>query len=398
MATRVLVADKLKPGAFADLAARGVEIDEQPELTKDTLKDAIGDAEVLVVRSTKVDAAAIEAADRLALIVRAGSGVNNIDVAAASGRGIYVANCPGKNSVAVAELAMGLILSLDRRIADNVADLRAGKWNKAGYSKARGLKGQRLGLVGFGNIAQEVAQRARGFELEVTAYSRSLTEDRAYAHGVARAQSLEQIFENSDIVSLHVPATPDTKGMITAELLDRLPEGAMLINTSRSDVVDDAAVRERASSGRLRVGTDVFVGEPEKKTGTFDDPLGKIDGVYGTHHIGASTTQAQDEIANAAVDVVRTFIDEGHVKNAVNVLERPAVEATVVVRHLDRVGVLAGVLSTIRSAEINVGTMDNILFSGGGAACARIHLGKRPSDEVVDELRKQEHVLAVELI
>ncbi|MEQ9497280.1 MAG: NAD(P)-dependent oxidoreductase [Deltaproteobacteria bacterium] len=398
MATRVLLADKLDPGAFSDLEAQGVVIDNRPELTQATLPEHIGDAKVLVVRSTKVDAAAIQAAKELALIVRAGSGVNNIDVEAASRAGIYVANCPGKNSVAVAELAMGLIIALDRRIADNVSDLRAGKWDKAGYSKARGLKGQRLGLVGFGAIAQEVAQRARGFEIEVLAYARTLDEATAKRHGVTRAASLEQLFRASDIVSLHVPASATTKGLITGELMDLLPEGGMLINTSRCEVVDNDALVERAKSGRLRVGTDVFVGEPEVKAGAFEDPLGKLENVYGTHHIGASTEQAQDEIAAAAVLAVRTFLEKGDILHAVNVATQPPVQGTLVVRHHDRVGVLASLLSTLRGADINVETMENVVFEGGHAACARIRVAQRPSQAIVDELVAQEHVIAVELI
>lgn len=398
MPTRVLLADKLKPGAFADLEARGVEIIERPDLTQATLPEALAGIKILVVRSTKVDAAAIEAADDLALIVRAGSGVNNIDVKAASRRGIYVANCPGKNSVAVAELAMGLIVALDRRIADNVADLRAGKWDKAGYSKARGLKGQRLGLVGCGAIAREVAQRARGFEMEVTAFARSLNDATAKRLGVARAPSLEALFEGSDIVSLHVPLTDQTRGLVGADLLDRMPEGAMLINTSRAEIVDDDALRSRAESGRLRVGTDVFAGEPEVKTGAFDDPLGKLPNVYGTHHIGASTQQSQDEIGDAAVEAVRVFVDTGEILNAVNVARTPPVQGTLVVRHQDRVGVLAGLLSTLRGAQINVETMENIVFEGGEAACARIRVGQRPSDDIVAQLATQEYVIAVELI
>lgn len=398
MATRVLLADKLQPGAFDDLEAQGVLIDERPELTQASLPEHIADAKVLVVRSTQVDAKAIEAARELALIVRAGSGVNNIDVDAASRRGIYVANCPGKNSVAVAELTMGLIIALDRRIADNVSDLRAGKWDKAGYSKAQGLKGQRLGLVGFGSIAQEVAQRARGFELEVLAFSRSLGEAQAKRHGVTRAASLEQIFRASDIVSLHVPASGSTKKMVTAELMDLMPKGAMLINTSRHDVVDNAALLERAKAGRLRVGTDVFVNEPEGKNGAFEDELGKLPNVYGTHHIGASTQQAQDEIAAAAVEAVRAFLLRGEILNAVNIATQPPVQGTLVVRHLDRVGVLASILSTLRGQHINVETMENVVFEGGQAACARIRVAQRPSDETVAELTAHEHVIAVELI
>lgn len=316
MSTKILLADKLKDGAFSTL--EGVEVENRPELGANDLPEHLAGVNVLVVRSTKVPAAAIEAADALKLIVRAGSGYNNIDVEAATARGVYVANCPGRNSVAVAELAMGLILSIDRRIPDNVQDLREGRWNKAGYSKARGLKGQRLGLVGFGNIAQHVAKRAKAFDIEVASFSIPWIQEDADRLGVKKADSLEALFASSDIISLHVPATPATRGMITGALIGSMPEGAMLINTSRQEVVDNAALMAALEAGKIRVGTDVFPGEPEAKKGDFDDALGKHPGVYGTHHIGASTAQAQDEIAECAIDIVKTFIADGSVPLAVN--------------------------------------------------------------------------------
>lgn len=396
MATKILLADKLKDGAFSSL--KDVEVLQRPDLTATTLPDALEDVKVLVVRSTKVTAEAIAAAPKLELIVRAGSGYNNIDVKAASARGIYVANCPGRNAVAVAELAMGFMLCLDRRLPDNVADLRAGKWNKAEYSKSQGLKGQKLGLVGFGNIAQEVARRALSFDMEVVAYARSLTDEVAQRHGVTRAANLEQIFHDSDIVSLHVPATSQTKGMVGEQLLTSMREGAMLINTSRHQVIKNEALVAAVEAGHIRLGTDVFAGEPEGKNGTFSDPLGKHPSVYGTHHIGASTTQAQDEIASCAIDVVKTYIQTGEVPLAVNLASAPEVQGTLVVRHLDKVGVLAGVLASLRAAHINVGAMENIQFEGGVAACARIQLSARPSQSTLSELGQLEHVQTVELV
>jgi D-3-phosphoglycerate dehydrogenase len=292
MTARVLVADKLEEGAFRDLVARGFEIIERTDLTSENLPAALPGVKVLVVRSTIVTKEAIAAADRLALIVRAGSGTNNIDVAAASARGIYVSNCPGRNSVAVAELTLGLLLAIDRRLPDNVADLRRGKWDKGSYSKAKGLKGRRLGLVGFGAIAQEVARRAQAFELEVQAYARTLSDDVAKRFGVDRSTSLDELFESSDIVSLHVPLSKETRGMIGAALLGRLKRGAVFLNTARAEVVDQVALLEVAKAGKIWVGTDVFAAEPEGKSGDFSDELGRLPNVYGSHHIGASTDQA----------------------------------------------------------------------------------------------------------
>lgn len=398
MPARVLVADNLSEKLFAPLIESGVQVDFRSDLTAETLPTAISGARVLVVRSTEVTKQTIEAADVLSLIVRAGSGTNTIDVASASAHGIYVANCPGKNSVAVAELAIGLMVSIDRRLPDNVADLKQGKWNKGLYSKARGLKGRTLGLVGFGSIGHEVAQRARAFGMRVLAHSRSLTEEAATASGVSRAESLAELFKTSDVVSLHLPLNKETRGIVSRALLESMKEGAMLINTARAEVVDQDALLEVAKAGKIRVGTDVFAQEPEGKSGAFADALGALPNVYGTHHIGASTDQAQQEIALATVNIVRRFLERGEPENSVNILHHPPIQGTLVVRHLDRVGVLASVLSTLKTANINVETMENVIFTGGKAASARIHLAQRPGPEVIEQVRKLENVLAAELI
>lgn len=396
MSVRVLVADKLDPTAFDGLD--GIEAELRPELGAADIPGVIAGFDVLIVRSTKVTRAAIEAADRLALIVRAGSGTNNIDVEAASERAVYVANCPGKNAVAVAELAMALILAADRAVPDNVADLRAGRWDKAKYSKARGLKGQRLGLVGFGNIARAVAARAQAFGMEVCAYSRSLTQGAAAELGVQRAGSLAELFSGSDIVSLHVPASAETEGMVSAELVASMPGGALLVNTSRAAVWDEAAVLEAAKEGRIRVATDVISGEPEHKSGAVEHPFAGVSGVYCTHHIGASTAQAQAEIAAAAVEAVRVFASSGAVPNAVNLCPEDSDPSTLVVRHLDEVGVLANVLSALSAAGINVGEMNNTIFVGRRAACAKLAVAPRPDEAALQKVRGLARVIAADLL
>jgi D-3-phosphoglycerate dehydrogenase len=398
MAARVLVADNLSEKLFEPLIKSGVTVEFRSDLTAETLPTAIKGARVLVVRSTEVTKKTIEAADVLSLIVRAGSGTNTIDVQSASAHGVYVANCPGKNSVAVAELALGLMVSLDRRIPDNVAELRAGKWNKGTYSKARGLKGRTVGLLGFGSIGHEVAVRARAFGMRVQAFSRTLTDEAANHAGVARAESLEALFASSDIVSLHLPLNKETRGLVNRALLEKMKEGAMLINTARAEVVDQDALLEIAKAGKIRVGTDVFAKEPEGKAGAFEDALGALPNVYGTHHIGASTDQAQQEIAMATVNIVQRFLEQGEADNVVNISWTPPVQGTLVVRHLDRVGVLASVLSQLKTENINVETMENVIFTGGVAACARIRVAQRPSEETVEHVRKLENVLAAELI
>src|SRR5437588_7121579 len=242
---KVLIADKFEQSGRDGLQALGCEISFQPDLKDEALVAAIGkeQPDVLVVRGTKVSEPML-AAGPLKLVMRAGAGYNTIDVAAASRRGIYVANCPGKNSIAVAELAFALILALDRRIADNVIALRAGEWNKKEFSKARGLFGRTLGLVGLGKIGQEMIPRARAFGMPVVAWSRSLTPEKAEKLGVERMNSPLDVARASDIVSVHVALKPDTKMMINETFFAAMNDGAYFINTSRGDVVDQTALVE----------------------------------------------------------------------------------------------------------------------------------------------------------
>lgn len=322
---KVLVADQFEQSGIAGLADVGCEVVYDPALKDEMLAASLREtrARVLIVRGTKVTADMLDGGD-LALIVRAGAGYNTIDVAAASARGISVSNCPGKNAIAVAELTFGLILALDRRIPDNVADLRAGRWNKKEYAKAAGLQGRTLGLLGFGSIAREVARRARAFGMHVVAWSRSF-EGGAHVdfatYGLADvtpARSPGEVVDAADIVSIHVALADGTRGLMNADLIARLKPGAFLINTSRAEVLDHealaAAVRERG----IRVGLDVYPDEPTAGTAEYHHPLLDLPGVYGTHHIGASTDQAQEAVAAETVRIVRSFKDMGQVPNIVN--------------------------------------------------------------------------------
>src|SRR5918993_955032 len=228
---KVLVADAFEKSGLDGLAAAGCGVEYHPELKDDTLQASIGTsgADVLVVRGTKVTAAMLDAG-RLSLIVRAGAGYNTIDVAAASRRGIYVSNCPGKNAVAVAELAFALILALDRRIADNVIALRRGEWNKKEFSKARGLYGRTLGLIGVGKIGQEMIPRASAFGMPVVAWSRSLTPERAAALGVELKESPKEVAGVADIVSVHLALNPETRNFLGADFFNSMKQGSYFIN------------------------------------------------------------------------------------------------------------------------------------------------------------------------
>jgi len=384
----ILIADKFEQSGRDGLQAIGCEISFQPDLKDDALTDAISKAkpDVLVVRGTKVTEPML-AAGPLKLIVRAGAGYNTIDVAAASRRGIYVSNCPGKNSIAVAELAFALILALDRRIADSVIALRAGQWNKKEFSKARGLFGRTLGLVGLGKIGQEMIPRARAFGMPVVAWSRSLTIERAAALGVDRMETPLDVARAADIVSVHVALKPDTRMLIGADFFEAIRDGAYFINTSRGEVVDQTALVEAIKSKGIRAGLDVFAVEPTSAVAEFTDPIANEDSVYGTHHIGASTDQAQEAIAAETVRIIQSFKETGQVPNVVNLAQRTPATHRLVVRHRDRPGVLAQVLDAIKAEQINVQEMGNIVFEGAEAAVARINLDKAPTQATLDRLR-----------
>jgi D-3-phosphoglycerate dehydrogenase len=387
---KVLIADKFEQSGQDGLRAIGCEVSYQPDLKDASLVAAIGAArpDALVVRSTKVTEEMMDAG-ALKLIVRAGAGYNTIDVAAASARGIYVSNCPGKNSVAVAELAFALMLALDRRIADNVIQLRQGQWNKKEFSKARGLYGRTLGLIGVGKIGQEMIPRARAFGMAVVAWSRSLSLSRASLLGVEYKDSPQEVARVSDVVSVHLALKPETRSLIGTDVFNSMKEGAYFINTSRGEVVDQAALIHAIRARGIRAGLDVFAAEPTSATGEFTDEIGKEENLYGTHHIGASTEQAQEAIAAETVRIIQTFKETGKVPNVVNLAERTPATHMLVVRHRDRPGVLASVLEAIRTANINVQEMENIIFEGSEAAVARVNLEAAPSEETLARLRAE---------
>ena len=387
---RVLIADKFEQSGRDRLAASGCEVLYQPGTKDEALVLAIQQSrpDVLVVRSTKVTQKMLESG-ALKLVVRAGAGFNTIDVVTASRRGIYVSNCPGKNSIAVAELAFALILALDRRLAENVISLRKGEWNKELYSKARGLFGRTLGLIGLGQIGLEMLPRARGFGLPVVAWSRSLPPERAARLGIQFKSTPEEVAASADFVSVHLALNPATKGLLGSRFFSTMREGAYFINTARSEVIDQAALSQAITDRKLRVGLDVYAAEPAGGTGPFADPLGQSASVYGTHHIGASTEQAQEAIAAETVRIIETFKETGEVPNAVNLAQRTPATHRLVVRHLDRPGVLAAVLDTLRAAQINVQEMENVIFDGAEAAVAYINLDKAPLPEVLERCRTE---------
>jgi len=286
-------------------------------------------------------------------------------------------------------LAFALILALDRRVADNVIALRRGEWNKKEFSKARGLFGRTLGLIGVGKIGQEMIARAQAFGMRVIAWSRSLTPERAADLGVEFKATPADVARDADVVSAHLALNSDTKGLLGAEFFAAMRPGAYFINTARGEVVDQAALVEAMRSRGIRAGLDVYSGEPTSATAEFTDAIAQEPNLYGTHHIGASTDQAQEAIAAETVRIVREFKETGRVPNVVNLARQTPATHRLVVRHLDRPGVLAVVLDAIKGEHINVQEMENIVFDGAEAAVARINLDNAPSREMLARLQKE---------
>jgi D-3-phosphoglycerate dehydrogenase len=399
---RLLIADKLHARAIEELRTLPIEVVYDPELTKESLETRLHGVGVLVVRSTEVTASAIENAKQLNLIVRAGAEYSTIDVRAASKRGIYVANCPGKNASAVAELVYGLMIALDRRVPDAIASLRAGKWERQEYGKAEGLHGKALGIAGLGAIGREVANRARCFGLNVVAWSRSLTPTRAAELGVAYAASIEELASKSQILSLHLALVDRTRQIVSRRVLERLPDRAMVINAARADLVDNEALLEAVSRRGFRVGLDVYPDEPRgsRMLAAADvfrtHPSGGL--VYGTPHIAAATDQAQLAIATETVRIIRSFLLEANVPNVVNVSSSSAARFQLVIRMMDKIGTFAHVLGVLKRHGINVEEVSNTVFEGGAAACARLRLLSRPTEACLAEIKAFHEVLHVDLV
>ncbi len=396
---KVLVADKFEQAGLEQLRSRGRRVQFEPDLVGDTLQAALHthNPDVLVIRSTQVPATAMQAAEGLSLVVRAGAGYDNIDVAAASAHGIFVANCPGRNAAAVAELAWSLILSCDRRVPDQTADLRRGVWKKKEYAKASGLYGRTLGVVGLGRIGREIASRGHAFGMKVVAWSRSLTQEKADDLGIGYCTNLINLAKQADVVSISIAATAETDGLIGEKFCAALKPGSIVVNTSRGSVLNEDALRAVIRGNGIRAGLDVYANEPPGGEGDFEDSIIGEPCVYGTHHIGACTDQAQEAIASETVRIIDTYQTLGTVPNCVNRANATAATNLLIVRHLNQPGVLAHVFYTLGQAGINVEEMENVIYEGAKAACARIQLDEPPLPEHLAAIRANDDVLSVEV-
>ena len=400
---KILIADKFQEAYLGELNSLGHEITLNPDLKADDLPNVIKGYEGLIVRSTKVTKDTIIASDALSLVIRAGAGVNTIDVEAAAEKGIFVCNTPGKNSVAVAELAFGLLLSIDRKIPDNVIDLKAGKWNKKKYSKADGVCGKTVGIIGLGDIGLAFADRAHAFGMKVLAFRRTRTPElkaemkqRFGDDNFKFCESVEELVKDSDVVTIHLPSNAATKGMVNKDFLNNMKESSILINTSRGNVVDDAALIKAMNEKNIRVGLDVYNDECATATGDFATELSQHSNVYGTHHVGASTEQAQNAIAGEVIEVLKKFVD-GTVLHPVNIETVPVVKNTLMVRIYDGPGVLASISTSLKEQNISIQQLESRVFVGGKAQQIIFHLNKKPDVSTIEKIKNLKNIIQVTL-
>jgi len=319
---KILIADSFPESHRVRLTDDGHSVTFDPVLDGTTLAGAIDDHEILIVRSTAVSAETLEAGKNLKLVIRAGAGTNTIDKPSASELNIRVCNVPGANAAAVAELALGLMLSIDRNIPANVADLKQGVWNKKKYASARGLLSQKLGILGLGAIGMAVAERARAFGMPVYTVKKAgrseSVEQKIADAGITQLESIDALLAECDIVTLHMPAGADTKNLVNRDFLDKMKPGAMLINTSRGELVDEAALIDAMNEKGIRAGLDVYQNEPGSGDKEFVSAVAAHENVCGTHHIGASTDQAQVAVADGALEIIAAYSSNGEFRNCVN--------------------------------------------------------------------------------
>lgn len=312
---RVWIADAMSERAVEVFRMRGIDVDYRPGLTPDEQAAIAGDYDGIAVRSaTKLRGKVLDAATRVRVIGRAGIGVDNIDVETCSRRGIVVMNTPFGNTITTAELAVAHIVAAARMIPQASASTKAGKWEKNRFMGME-LTGKKAGVIGAGNIGAIVCERLKGLHMSVLVYDPFISDERAAAMGVSKVDSVENLVEQVDVLTIHVPLLDATRNLINADMLARMKKGAILVNCARGGIVDEDALYDACKSGHLRaVGLDVYAEEPAREHRLFE-----LDNVICTPHIGASTTEAQENVAVQVAEQMADYLLLGTVTNAVNV-------------------------------------------------------------------------------
>jgi D-3-phosphoglycerate dehydrogenase len=349
---KVLISDPMDPKAAEIFRTHGVEVDEKPGLSKDELKAIIGQYEGLAIRSaTKVTADVLDAATNLKVVGRAGIGVDNVDIAAASARGVVVMNTPFGNSITTAEHAIALMFALARDLPQADASTQAGKWEKNRFMGVE-LTNKVLGLIGAGNIGSIVADRAVGLRMKVIAYDPFLTPERAMDLGIEKA-GLDELLARADFITLHTPLTDQTRNILSRENLAKTKKGVRIVNCARGGLIDEAALKEALESGQVAgAALDVFSEEPAKDSSLFGTP-----GLIATPHLGASTTEAQVNVAIQVAEQISEFLMRGGVTNALNMPSLSAEEAPKLRPYMalaEKLGALVGQLEGRQATGISI--------------------------------------------
>jgi D-3-phosphoglycerate dehydrogenase len=395
---KILVGCSLPEWALQELGSLGTEVLYEPTLTTEQMEKLIGDAAVLVVCHTRVSPEVISAAKALQVIVRAGTDIANIAVAEASAQGIFVANCPHKDAIAVAELTFGLLLALDRRVLENAAALRKEVLGKPEVIEALGLAGRTLGILGFGPVEQEIVKRARAFEMKVLAWSPTLTPEPAAASGVAFCAWPRELARQSDMVTVYAPQQEADEAVVDAEFLQNMRDGAYIVYVGHPAGLDEVALAEIAKERQLRVGYDISAPHlAGSDAGRFRSHLQALPDVIGTYHLADRTRQACEATAREVVRVIREFLVAGEVVNCANILQHSPATWQLVLRLQDTVGVLASILEHVRADGINVEEVSSRVFTGAQAGFCTIALDERPSVEALNAIRGLHGVLHLEL-
>ena len=357
---KVLISDKLSPAAVAVFRAHGIDTDFKPGLTPADLRVIIGEYDGLAVRSaTKVTKELLDAAPNLKVVGRAGIGVDNVDIKSATARGVVVMNTPHGNSITTAEHTIAMMFALARQIPEANASTKAGKWEKNRFMGVE-LTGKTLGLIGCGNIGSIVADRAKGLKMRVAAYDPYLSPERAADLGLEKLE-LDELFARADFISLHTPLTAETKNIVSAASIAKMKKGARLINCARGGLVDEAAVKAALDSGQLAgAAFDVFVEEPANA-----NPLFGNERVVATPHLGASTTEAQENVALQVAEQISDYLLSGAVTNALNMPSISGAEAQKVrpwIQLAEKLGAFAGQLTDTSILAVE------IVYEGSAAA------------------------------
>ncbi len=394
---KILVACELPEFAVAELRMLGTDIVYRPEIRADELREALHGVSILIVDSRRVSPEAIHRGEELQMIVHAGPGPGDIALSEASAQGVFVTHCPDQHAVAVAELAFGLMLALDRRIVDNTLALREGRWARGELKAARGLAGRTLGLLGFGSVGREVAERGRAFGMDMLAWCPELVDAQSVA-SVRFCNSPLELARASDIVVV-VPTGEGAEGRVLAdpEFLENMREGAALVHVGEPGAVDEAALARAIPARKLRVALDVFGSEPTVDSGRFRSRLCELPGVIGTQHIASVTEQAHHATAAEVVRTVRSFLVSGEAPHCLNLLEHSPATWQLMLRVRDAVGVMAAILEAIRADGINAEEITSRVFVGARAAWCTIALDERPSTEALNAIRALHDVLYLEI-